>query len=202
MSNQHKKPILAFIVLAVIAAALVGSQVHARADGSRFVAAGPIAAHTQVQGGVHLLPNAHDRDNPADRSEDRAAAPDAASDSSDDAADGPGPAADSRPAQARPKPFAVLLTEPLDVPVERPVRRKDTRGNSPRPDRAETHKTRPGYAGHPGVGAAGKSRPDRHPGKHLGPGDALGHSLEHSPGQARGHDHSHTNRGPAGRPFR
>lgn len=198
MSNQHKKPILAFVVLAVIAAALVGSQVHARADGSRFVAAGPIAAHTQVQGGVLSLPNAHDRDNPADRSEDRAAAPDAASDSSDDATDAPGPAADSRAAQARPKPFAVVLTEPLDVPVERPVRRKDTRGDSTRPDRAESHKTLPGHAGHPGVGAAGKSRPDRHPGKHL----ALGHSRGRDLGQARGRDHSHTNPGPAGRPSR
>ena len=115
MSNQHKKPILAFVVLAVIAAALVGNQVHARADGSRFVASGPIAAHTQVQDGVLALPGAGDRDNPADRSEDRSAAP-----------------ADPRTDKPRGPSLATVLTEPVDVTVERPFRKAGSRGDSTR----------------------------------------------------------------------
>ena len=50
MSSQHKKPILAFVVLAVMAAAVVGNQFQARADGSRFIAAGPLAAHSDAPG--------------------------------------------------------------------------------------------------------------------------------------------------------
>jgi hypothetical protein len=50
VSSQHKKPILAFVVLAVMAAAVVGNQFHARADGSRFISAGPLAAHSDAPG--------------------------------------------------------------------------------------------------------------------------------------------------------
>lgn len=214
VSNQHKKPILAFVVLAVIAAALVGNQVHARADGSRFVASGPIAAHTQVQDGVLALPGAGDRDNPADRSEDRSAAP-----------------ADPRTDKPRGPSLATVLTEPVDVTVERPFRKAGARGDSTRSNRMKSDRPRPGHAGQPGVGAAGEPRPDRHPGKHAGHlvgkhvapgwsgaeppghrsdrpghgerlGRALGHSPGHAPGHARGHGHPRSNPAPAGHPVR
>lgn len=61
MSSQHKKPILAFVVLAVMAAAVVGNQFQARADGSRFIAAGPLAAHSDAPGRESVPVPAGDR---------------------------------------------------------------------------------------------------------------------------------------------
>ena len=52
MSSQHKRPIVAFVVLAVLAAALIGNQIRASAEGSSFIAAGPIAAQTARTHGV------------------------------------------------------------------------------------------------------------------------------------------------------
>lgn len=51
MSSQHKKPILAFVVLAVVAAGVIGNQVRASAEGSG-AAAGHISAHTSVRHGA------------------------------------------------------------------------------------------------------------------------------------------------------
>jgi hypothetical protein len=56
VSSQHKKPILAFVVLAVVAAAMIANQVRASADRSQFIAAGPIAAHSGRTHGVIPVP--------------------------------------------------------------------------------------------------------------------------------------------------
>ncbi|HET6699490.1 MAG TPA: hypothetical protein VFG88_10415 [Nocardioidaceae bacterium] len=45
MSREHKRPILAFVVLFMLAAAVVGNGLRAEADRGRFIAAGPIAVH-------------------------------------------------------------------------------------------------------------------------------------------------------------
>jgi hypothetical protein len=52
VSNQHKLPILAFVVLACVAAAIIGNQFQANAERSSFIAAGPIAAHSARTQGV------------------------------------------------------------------------------------------------------------------------------------------------------
>ena len=70
VSSQHKKPILAFVVLAVIAAAVIGNQFRASAENSRFIAAGPISAHTSVTRGAVPVPA---EELPADASSDAGA---------------------------------------------------------------------------------------------------------------------------------
>ena len=45
MNNQHRKPVLAFIVLAVVAAAVIGNQVRASAERVSVLVAGPVVAH-------------------------------------------------------------------------------------------------------------------------------------------------------------
>jgi len=57
VSSQHKRPFLAFVVLVVIAAAVVGANAfRANAERARFIAAGPIAADSSVVHGVIPLP--------------------------------------------------------------------------------------------------------------------------------------------------
>lgn len=45
MSSQHKRPIMAFVVLFVLAAAVIGNGLRAEADRGTFITAGPIAVH-------------------------------------------------------------------------------------------------------------------------------------------------------------
>ncbi|HET6628023.1 MAG TPA: hypothetical protein VFG63_16660 [Nocardioidaceae bacterium] len=52
MSNHHKKPTMVFILLVVLAAAVVGNQLRAGAELSRFIAAGPISAHSTGAHGI------------------------------------------------------------------------------------------------------------------------------------------------------
>ena len=49
MSGQHTKPTLAFIALAVLAAAMIGSQYRADAGGESFVAGVDIPAQTSAK---------------------------------------------------------------------------------------------------------------------------------------------------------
>lgn len=66
MSSQHKRPFMAFIVLVVLAAALIGNGIRANAEHGRFIAAGVISASTPLvhgtlpgsDGGPSVLPAA------------------------------------------------------------------------------------------------------------------------------------------------
>ncbi len=79
MSSHHKKPILAFAVLAVVAAAIIGNQFRANAERSDFIAAGPIAAHSgRAHGAIPAPIGDRSREHPSASVLVRSATPSAA----------------------------------------------------------------------------------------------------------------------------
>jgi hypothetical protein len=53
VSNQHKRPILAFVLLAVVAAVVVGIQLRANAGAMALIEVKPISVHgLSVSGSV------------------------------------------------------------------------------------------------------------------------------------------------------
>lgn len=169
MSNQHKKPILAFVVLAVIAAAMVGSQLRASADSMHLIAAGPISAHTGVTHGAIPLPAAVIDDNTSPAFPEHAPA-----DPVPAAVPSAGPAAPAAVAHGAPRHPGVSV--PAKTAPERPA---DPGSDQPAATERhrEAHPTGPGRHGN----ARSPGQPNRLTGAAVGAARALGH-LTKDPG--------------------